>query len=166
MPQALFVVFTRDRLWGWAGNLNSWRRHDMEMLSALLALLGGESSNHRWRPIARCQWCRALVFSLLLPRLSFWTNKQAAGEMRYFNALVMPSKWFGTPAADIALYGHSSTTWKLLYVPGWTSWVHICTYHQVSNISRTLVCNNIVDHSDVVGASPVGAAPTTSSFSN
>ena len=38
-------------------------------------------------------------------------------------------------------------------------------YHQVSNISRTLVGNTIVDHSDVVGASPVGAAPTTSSFS-
>ena len=27
------------------------------------------------------------------------------------------------------------------------------------------VCNKIVDHSDVVGASPVGATPTTSSFS-
>ena len=38
-------------------------------------------------------------------------------------------------------------------------------YHQVSYISRTLVGNEIVDHSDVVGASPVGAAPTTSSFS-
>ena len=38
-------------------------------------------------------------------------------------------------------------------------------YHQVSNISRTLVGNKIVDHSDVVGASPIGAAPTTSSFS-
>ena len=38
-------------------------------------------------------------------------------------------------------------------------------YHQVSNIRRTLVSNKIVDHSDVVGASPVGAAPTTSSFS-
>ena len=38
-------------------------------------------------------------------------------------------------------------------------------YHQVSNISRTLVVNKIVDRSDVVGASPVGAAPTTSSFS-
>ena len=36
---------------------------------------------------------------------------------------------------------------------------------QVSNIRRTLVGNEIVDHSDVVGASPVGAAPTTSSFS-
>ena len=38
-------------------------------------------------------------------------------------------------------------------------------YRQVSNIRRTLAGNYIVDHSDVVGASPVGAAPTTSSFS-
>ena len=39
-------------------------------------------------------------------------------------------------------------------------------YRQKSNISRTLVGNKIViDHSDEVGASPVGAAPTTSSFS-
>ena len=38
-------------------------------------------------------------------------------------------------------------------------------YRQVSNIRRTLVGNQIVEHSDVVGASPVGAAPTTSSFS-
>ena len=33
------------------------------------------------------------------------------------------------------------------------------------NIRRTWVGNKIVDHSDVVGASPVGAAPTTSLFS-
>ena len=39
------------------------------------------------------------------------------------------------------------------------------TYSQTSNISRTLVGNKIVDHSDVVGASPVGAAPATSSIS-
>ena len=32
-------------------------------------------------------------------------------------------------------------------------------------IRRTLVGIKIADHSDVVGASPVGAAPTTSSFS-
>ena len=38
-------------------------------------------------------------------------------------------------------------------------------YRKVSNISHTLVGYKIVDHSDVVGASPVGAAPTTSSFS-
>ena len=46
----------------------------------------------------------------------------------------------------------------------------ICTlslsiYRKTSNISRTLVGNKIVDDLDVVGASPVGAAPTTSSFS-
>ena len=38
-------------------------------------------------------------------------------------------------------------------------------YRKTSNISRTLVGNIIVDNSDVVGASPVGAAPTTSSLS-
>ena len=38
-------------------------------------------------------------------------------------------------------------------------------YRQLSNIRRTLVGNQIVDHSDVVGASPVGTALTTSSFS-
>ena len=34
-------------------------------------------------------------------------------------------------------------------------------YSQISNIRR----NPTIYHSDVVGASPVGAAPTTSSFS-
>ena len=38
-------------------------------------------------------------------------------------------------------------------------------YRKTSNISRTLVGNKVVYNSDVVGASPVGAAPTTSSFS-
>ena len=38
-------------------------------------------------------------------------------------------------------------------------------YHQTSNIWHTLVGNEIVDHSDVVGTLPTGAAPTTSSFS-
>ena len=38
-------------------------------------------------------------------------------------------------------------------------------YRKISNIRRTLVGNKFVDHSDVVGASPVAAAPTTSSFS-
>ena len=49
------------------------------------------------------------------------------------------------------------------------SWADIGkkVYCQTSNISCTLVGNKIVDHSDVVGASPspVGTVPTTSSFS-
>ena len=38
-------------------------------------------------------------------------------------------------------------------------------YRKTSNIRLTLAGNKFVDHSDVVGASHVGAAPTTSSFS-
>ena len=38
-------------------------------------------------------------------------------------------------------------------------------YGQIPNIRHTLIGNKFVDHSDVVGASPVGAAPTTPSFS-
>ena len=39
-------------------------------------------------------------------------------------------------------------------------------YRKVSNIRHTSVGNEIVDNLDVVGASRVGAAPTTSSFSS
>ena len=42
---------------------------------------------------------------------------------------------------------------------------YVHSYRKTSNIRRTLAGNKIVDHSDVVGAPPVGAAPTTSSFS-
>ena len=38
-------------------------------------------------------------------------------------------------------------------------------YSKTSNISHTLVGNEIVDHSDVVKVAPISAAPTTSSFS-
>ena len=38
-------------------------------------------------------------------------------------------------------------------------------YRKTANMSRALVGNIIIGYSDAVGASPVGAAPTTSSFS-
>ena len=44
-------------------------------------------------------------------------------------------------------------------------YVRFAIYRKTYNIRRILVGNKIIDHSDVVGASPVGAAPTTSSFS-
>ena len=43
--------------------------------------------------------------------------------------------------------------------------VYEIKYLQTSNIRRIVVGNNIVDHSDVVGASPIGSALATSSFS-
>ena len=47
----------------------------------------------------------------------------------------------------------------------WTRAAFEYMYRKISNVSRTLVGNKIVDHSDVVGSSPAGAAPTTSPFS-
>ena len=38
-------------------------------------------------------------------------------------------------------------------------------YRQTSNVRLTTVGNKIVDHSDVVGTSAGGSAPTTYSFS-
>ena len=71
---------------------------------------------------------------------------------------------FGTLNISTSRYTSKETVAILL----WTDGVLFPAeeiYPQTSNISRTLVGNKIVDHSDVVGASPVGAAPTTSSFS-
>ena len=50
-------------------------------------------------------------------------------------------------------------SWLMTY-----KYYKILIYRKTSDISRTFVGNKIVDNSDVVGASPVGAAPTTSSF--
>ena len=47
----------------------------------------------------------------------------------------------------------------------WTVGILSISYRKTSNISRTLVGNKIVDNSDVVGALPIGTAPTTSSLS-
>ena len=61
---------------------------------------------------------------------------------------------------DSSSFKFSASNKQLLQVLGTEKY-----YRKTSNISRTLVGNKIVDNSDVVGASPVGAAPTTSSFS-
>ena len=58
------------------------------------------------------------------------------------------------------------TTYRILYDAIGVI-IHSCvnlSYRLTFYIRRTLVGNKIVDHSDVVGASPVGAAPTTFIF--
>ena len=53
---------------------------------------------------------------------------------------------------------------RLIFLPEYLSCKKSNMYSQISNISGTFPDNKLVDQSDVVGASPVGAAPTTSSF--
>ena len=72
-------------------------------------------------------------------------NREPRGSVSYSRNVAIPPEISSTMLNNVVLSGK--------------------TYHQNSNISRTLESSKIVDHSDVVGASPVGAAPTTSSFS-
>ena len=67
--------------------------------------------------------------------------------------------WISMSVATGRSVGH--VTWLCCQLCDWL----VQIYRKTSNIRRTFVGNKIVDHSDVVGASPVGAAPTTSSFS-
>ena len=59
-----------------------------------------------------------------------------------------------------------SHIWKdSLYIERLSKRDPIIHWHTYTVELHTLVDNKTVDHSDVVGASPVGAVPTTSSFS-
>ena len=67
--------------------------------------------------------------------------------------------------ATVMLYKNVVVIYHAMEASGIINNTYLPHYRQVSNIRRTLVGNKIVDNSDVVGASPVGAAPTTSSLS-
>ena len=62
------------------------------------------------------------------------------------------------------LYTDTDMPYVVEIFPPITPGLTYFTYRQLCNIRRTLTGNKLVDHLDVVGASPVGAAPTTSSF--
>ena len=54
---------------------------------------------------------------------------------------------------------------QVLFVDSYLKSFIFLSYSQTYSISHTLTGNKIVDHSEVVGASPVVTAPTTYSFS-
>ena len=62
--------------------------------------------------------------------------------------------------SPLSRFHHENSRSKLFVTSRISQVIHYC---QTSNIRHTLV-NKKLDHSDVVGASPVGAAPNTSSF--
>ena len=74
-----------------------------------------------------------------------------------------------TRVVDIILCGRLSLIYIVYSIPWLLIYLVMIKFHidyrLTSNISCTLAGNRIVDNSDVVGAAPVGTAPTTSSFS-
>ena len=66
---------------------------------------------------------------------------------------------------QIAAIDHYALLFLLLLPTTRQQEQHMRVYCQTSNLSRTLAGNEIVDNSDVVGASLIGAARTISAFS-
>ena len=119
----------------------------------------------------------SMTFPWLLPGLEFpwlfpdrwtpcihWTNVDP--DLSSQMAGITGTQWVNDEMAP-NIYHNKDRQWCL-----WWAWavgmsrrhteVSLWGYRQISNIRHTFVGNWIVDHSDVVGASPVGAAPTTS----
>ena len=109
-----------------------------------------------YRPVAAFKSLRfALLFIIyyFIHHLSityYWTFQQKLCQNENFLVIIIFTVIFGYSQTNGYQCSGTVSIWK---------------YHQISNMSRTLIGNKIVDHSDVVGAAPVGAAPTTSSFS-
>ena len=63
----------------------SWRRHQMETFSALLAICAGNSPVPVNSP-HKGQWRRALMFSLICVWINGWVNNREAGDLRRYRA--------------------------------------------------------------------------------
>ena len=59
----------------------SWWRHQMETVSALLAICAGNSPVPVNSP-HKGQWCGALMFSMIYARINSWVNNREAGNLR------------------------------------------------------------------------------------
>ena len=60
---------------------NTWWRHQMETVSALLAICAGNSPAPVNSP-HKGQWRGALMFSLICARINGWVNNREAGDLR------------------------------------------------------------------------------------
>ena len=89
MPWYVIVPdYQQEKLWP----PNSWWRHQMETVSALLAICAGNSPVPVNSP-HKGQWRGALMFSLICVWINGWVNNGEAGDMRrylvYCDVIVM-----------------------------------------------------------------------------
>ena len=107
-------------------------------------------------------WRRKVLETTLSSFMSYWTSWWTLGTHRPQTAKSYKSK---SGVNTIVVRNLYQETWKHICIFFNFSTLMYSRYHQTSDISCTSVDNKIVDHSDVVGALPVSAAPTTPSFS-
>ena len=87
-------------------------------------------------------WCRRSVGAKV------WTDAKKGFSMAAAHHMIPRNIFYWENRRTIHVFRHTLNAAPI-------------DYSKTSNLRRTLVGNKIVDHSDVVGASPVGAAPAT-----
>ena len=80
-----------------ASSFGIWWRHQMEKLSASLALCAGNSPASGGFPY-KGQWHRAVMFSLIYAWTNCWVNNRYAGDFRrpraHYDVTVMSYRWY------------------------------------------------------------------------
>ena len=89
-----------------------WHRENL----GITVPLWGESADHQWIPLTKGQWCRGLMFCLLLEWSSWWTHSWVAG-----NAQVMSSSQCIKPWVDVIQTRSSFYLQSLTLIPEWIS---------------------------------------------
>ena len=146
------------------GNRHNWNTR--EILLSLLVVAREARDSLSWQP----QPAIDLIHKSHNPPVPYPTMHHSVQKYRHvpisvLNGALWDMELMHCGICEIVLFDDTATVllWHVQHL--WRSNEQKWNYRKVSNIRRTLVGNKIVDHSDVVGASPVGAAPTTSSFS-
>ena len=94
----------------------SWRRHQMETFSALLAICAGNSPVPVNSP-HKGQWRGALMFSLICAWINDWVNKREAGDLRrrrgHYDVNVMDDLVYWYINASLGLNDSAKHGWRV-----------------------------------------------------
>ena len=105
------------------GHLQSWWRHQIETISALLALCAGNSPVPV-NSLHKGQWRGALMFSLICAWINDWVNNREAGDLRrqrgHYDVIVMVNKYHDGTNVMVTINGkysqEISISWSSLWI--------------------------------------------------
>ena len=105
---------------------------------------------------------QSYTYTLVTPLTPMPINELTPKHMGYCITRIHRNWWYNHNKRTAIPWTNS---WHIVCMPAPSTGIFCMVEHrQASNISHALVCSDLVDHSDVVRASPAAAAPTTSSF--
>ena len=131
----------------------------IEIYTFSLTKLHVKMSSGKWRP--SCPGLNVLIFVSKMHQIDKWRRMFSSFLWKYLHRT-----WVRPSTATMCMWLLHCDDVMLAWLWLWYCINEMIYIHRkTSNTRLTLVGNKIVDHSDVVGASPVGAAPPTSSFS-